>query len=1038
MTFKRINNLAGWLVCFIACFVYIKTMEASGSLWDCGEFASGANKLQTPHSPGAPFFVLVGRLFMIPFGGQNAAIGVNLLSALSSGFTILFLFWSITHFAKKLLVGSLLAEPTKNQTFTIIAAGAIGGLAFTFSDTFWYSAVESEVYAFASFFTALLFWCALKWEQAVCKEEAAGTTGHFTTADRWLVLAFFLMGLSIGVHLLNLLVLPAIMLVYFFKKYKYTNKSLIIAIIIACITTGFLQKAMIQWTIKLAGSFDVLFVNTFGTPFFFGFGFFFVALFVLLAIAVKISGGLLKLSTLCFIFILYGTFVPYFMILARSNANPSMDMSNVDNPISLMSYLAREQYGDWPILYGQDFTDEPSDNIVENTYVKAGDKYEEWGRKVSYVYSNKHLFPRMWDSSNDVGRADYYAAFAGIGKNQDGTYERAPTMFENISFAIQYQMNWMYWRYFFWNFVGKQNDNQGFHLGNVRDGNWKSGIGIVDNLRLGSQDNMPESLKNNKANNRLFALPLVLGILGFIFHFKRKKEDAIPTFALFLLTGLGIIFYLNPAGFQPRERDYAFVSSFYVFGIWIGLGVVALKVALEKYIKNHNTNNYVTAAVCALAVPVLMASQEWDDHDRSKKTIARDLAISYLESCDKDAILITFGDNDTYPLWYAQEVEGIRKDVRVINYSLLGTDWYINQMRYKINNSDPIDVIFTEEQIVGANRDVIYKQETSGVSGMELYDMLKNYAANDAKAQQRDGQILAGYPTNNVYLEVDENLVRANKTVTPTDVVEPVAFQIKKNYLFKNETAVLAIIAANKWKRPIYFTTPNEAGIGFKDYLRQEGMCYRLVPVKGDDMNAEKSYKIIMDHFKFGGAEKPGVYFDEENRRHLVIMRLVVAQVAERLALEGQPEKARQILDKIDKGILAENAPYGIASRDEFNNGYCLQLVQAAYMANYPQLAEKIGNAIEKDAKEQIEHINSLSDSKQERMDQERQRAQRVLAGLQDFKEKNKTGYYQKAVEQTKAYLAQKNQPGNNTKVPAKILADSPKAPKQKTDTAKP
>jgi hypothetical protein len=997
MNFKRINNIAGWAVCLIACATYILTMEATGSLWDCGEFASAAYKLQIPHSPGAPFFVLLGRLFMAPFNPETAATGINLMSALASGFTILFLFWSITHFAKKIVMPKG-GEPVGQQTFSIIAAGVVGALAYTFSDTFWYSAVEGEVYALSSFFTALLFWCMLKWEQSVTVEEAQGITGHFTKADRWIILTFFLMGLSIGVHLLNILVIPAMVMIYYFKRYKVTNWGTFWAFLIGCVITGVVQKAMIQWTIKGSGSFDVFFVNSLGMPYFSGFAFFFILIafliFIGLKFAVKKNYNFLKLGLWSFAFIMLGTFSSYFTTLARSNANPALDMSNVDNPINLVSYLAREQYGDWPILYGQDFTAEVADVKTEETYTKSNGKYELNGKKSSYVYApeDMHLFPRMWDASNDQGHADYYANWMGIGKDKEGNYERKPTMGENIGFAFSYQMNWMYWRYFLWNFAGKQNDVQGIYMSNVRDGNWKTGIGFWDSMRLGDQSSMPDSMKYNKANNKLYALPLILGLLGLFFQIQRNRRGAIAVGLLFFFTGLAIVFYLNQAGNQPRERDYAFVGSFYAFAIWIGLGVLFVKELFQKLIKSDSGANIAAASLCMLAVPVLMASVEWDDHDRSQKTIARDLAKDYLESCAKNAIVISYGDNDTYPLWYAQEVEGIRKDVRVINSSLLGTDWYINQLRYKVNESDPIDLVWTEAQIEGANRDVVYNIPAPGVdqnTPMDLYTMLKDWAGSDdpSKMQQgRDGSMLNIFPTKKLSIPVDMSVVKSNGTVNADDSVSnAIVFDMNKNMIFKNDAAVLNIIAANKWKRPIYFTS-QQMGLGFDDYIRQDGLTYRLVPVKGADVNRDWVVDKMMNKFVFGGTDKPGTYFDEANRIHLNTIRFAYAQAARNLAENNRKEDARKMLNKCDKMMLEENFPYGMVGRNQTHNRYSMQMMIAAYMAEDTVLANKINKSVKKDLEQQKVYLEGLPERLQNGiMEGELEDVRGLLMGLQQL-----------------------------------------------------
>ena len=1000
MNFKRINNVTGWLVCLIACTVYIMTMEATGSFWDCGEFVSSCYKLQIPHPPGAPLFVLIGRIFTIPFDPKHAATGVNLMSALASGFTILFLFWTITHYARKLVYKGA-GEITSQQTFQIMAAGVVGALAYTFSDSFWYSAVEGEVYALSSFFTAVVFWAMVKWEQAVEAELQQGIKGHFTGADRWIILIFYLMGLSIGVHLLNLLTIPAIVLIYYFKRYKATTRGTILAFIIGIIITGLVQKAVIVWSIKGAGAFDIWFVNSFGLPFFSGFAFFFLFIGTLVYFGIRLANkrnwNFLKLGLWSFVFMLLG-YSTYFTTLVRSNADPSVDMYNVDNPVNLVGYLSREQYGDWPILYGQDFTAQPADMDIQETYIKANGKYEKSGRKVEYVYdaADKHLFPRMWDQSNDQGHADYYASFAGISKDKQGNYERAPTMGENISYFWQYQLNWMYFRYFMWNFAGKQNDIQGVASGNVRDGNWKTGIGFFDNLRLGDQSKMPDSMKNNKANNKLFMLPLILGIMGFIFQFINSKKDTLIVSLLFFFTGLAIVVYLNQAGNQPRERDYAYVGSFYAFAIWIGLGVLMVKDLLTNLTKNGKIAGIVAAAVCTLAVPVLMASQEWDDHDRSKKVLARDLATAYLESCAPNAIVITFGDNDTYPLWYAQEVEGIRRDLRIINASLLGTDWYINQLRYKLNQSDPIDPIWTASQIEGAKRDYIVNAPLTGVDPngyMDLFTMMKDYAGSDEPNKMvplQGGTFANCFPSRKVTVPVDQALVRQNGTVNASDtgIVSELRFEIPKGTLYKNDAAILNIIAANKWKRPIYFTSPYES-LGFGKYLRMDGLTYRLVPIENKfaremtAVNDERVKDVMMNKFVFGNANIAGVYFDEENRRHLTSIRGAYAQAAVSLANSDKKEDAKKMLAKCDQMMLEENMAYGMVSRFQMHNQTSLSMLQAAYVCGDTVLADKITKSLKKDLDQQMAYYNALSENQLEALSYEIQQAQAILQNMQ-------------------------------------------------------
>jgi hypothetical protein len=997
MSYKRINNITGWVICIIACFVYLSTMEATGSFWDCGEFASSAYKLQIPHPPGAPLFIMLGRLFMMPFSDPNKAIlGLNTMSALMSGFCILFLFWTITHFGRKIAEKNNPNPLTGTQIFTIMTAGVIGALAYTFSDSFWYSAVESEVYASSSFFTAIVFWAALKWEHAVSIERASGVKGNFTPADRWLILIFYLIGLSVGVHLLPILTIPAIVMIYYFTRYKVTKWGTVRAFIAACIITGIVQVPMIQWTIKLASDFDILFKNSFGLPFFSGFTFFFVLLafiiFMLIRLAKKKNWNFLRLAMWCFAFVILG-FSTYFTTMIRSNADPAIDMFNVDNPLSLEGYLSREQYGDWPIIKGQDFTDQPTDQKYEDTYVKGTNKYEKKGKKIVTQYdpADLHFFPRMWDNSNDQGHADYYASFAGIGKDpKTGQYLSKPTMGDNIAFFFSYQLNWMYWRYFMWNFAGKQNDLQGIDMGNVRDGNWLTGISFWDNARLGDQSKMPETLKTNKSHNRLFALPLLLGILGLIYQYKKDKEGSIVVGLLFFFTGIAIVFYLNQAGNQPRERDYAYVGSFYAFAIWIGIGAMYVKELFEKYM-NTKSANYVAGGLCLLAVPVLMASQEWNDHDRSHKTLARDIAVDYLQSCAPNAILITFGDNDTYPLWFDQEVLGIRRDVRVINSSLLGTDWYINQLRYAVNKSAPIPVIWSPEQIIGSDRDAIYYfpdlpgAKVDQTKPMDLYTMMKDYAGSDdpSRMYQNGSDFLNIFPTKNVKVPVDTNLVRQNGTVNPGDsVVSELDFTIPKNALMKNESAILNIIAANNWKRPIYFTSPY-GELGFGQYLRTDGLTYRLVPVKNSEVNGDWAYNAMMNKFKFGNANVPGVYFDEENRRHLNTLRMQYAQVAMFMADHGKMSEARDLLERCDKNMLQQNFPYGMASRRQQQDQISTQFLYASYLAGDTVLAKKVSDALRADLQQQIMYFNSLNDDQQANLAYDNQIVQQLLQQIQ-------------------------------------------------------
>ncbi|MES2005317.1 MAG: DUF2723 domain-containing protein [Bacteroidota bacterium] len=1054
MQFKKINNLVGWVVCLIACTVYILTAEAGGSFWDCGEFVSSCFKLQIPHPPGAPLFVMLGRIFIVLFGDNpmNAAKAVNIMSALASGFTILFLFWTITHFARRIVNVKTSDSLTSGQIWSIMGAGAVGALAYTFSDSFWYSAVEGEVYAMSSFFTAIVFWAIMKWE------NHADEPG----ADKWIVFIFFLMGLSIGVHLLNLLTIPAIVMVYYFRRRETFNYAILrkwflrlaviggigavifaligasaestdnvpmdgtmaglmivgtlvaigllfliersgkdkkayyggiyIFFVIGCIITGAVQVGVIQFSVKLAGTFDRYFVNGFGLPFFSGFVFFFALLAAIiwwaLKFAAKKSLAYLRLGVWCFTFMLVG-YSTYVTTMIRSNANPSVDMYNVDNPISLVGYLGRDQYGDFPLLYGQKFTADPVD--LKNTgmrYQKSKSKYIELGQDRKYVYAadDKMILPRVWDPSNDQNHADYYAYYLGINKTRDGKYERAPNQADNVNFFIGYQSYWMYMRYFLWNFAGKQNDNQGLFAGNKRDGNWITGIAPIDNMIYGDQSMMPDSLKNNKANNKLFLLPLILGLIGLFYQFKKRGDDGMVNMLLFFFTGFAIVLYLNQAGYQPRERDYAYVGSFYAFAVWIGLGVLKVRDWLSKGL-SQATAASVATIVCMLAVPVVMAQQEWDDHDRSKKELPRDMAKDYLESCAPNAILFTYGDNDTYPLWYAQEVEGIRPDIRVINFSLLGIDWYINELRYKVNQSDPIDVIWTPEQIEGGKRDyVLYrpKENIPQNAYYDLYDLMKNYVGSDDPANMEDrgnGDALNTFPVKKVSVPVDKALVQKNGTVNATDsVVSEMRFDIPKGAMVKNDLALLNIIAANKWNRPIYFTNAT-AELGFDAYLRRDGLSFRLVPVENQRVNTDWMLDRAMNKFSSGNANVKGVYFDEENRRHLNTIRTAYSELAMDLASKNRKDEAKKVLEKADKMLdSGGNFDYGMTSRANQHNRNSLLFLEACYMAGDTVLANKVSASVKKDLQQQVRYYNSLTGTNADNMSEEKRAATGYLS----------------------------------------------------------
>lgn len=993
MNFRKANNIAGWIICAIACTVFIITREASVSFWDCGEFISCAYKLQISHPPGAPLFILLGRLFIILFSGNlgattanlHAAVDVNLLSSMSSGFTILFLFWTITHFAKKMLVkkdGPINLE----KTILIIGAGAVGALAFTFSDSFWFSAVEGIVFGVSPLFISSAFWAMLKWEEQADKRYA----------DKWIVLVAYLMGLSIGVHLLSLLSIPAIVMTYYFRRYKYSRKGAILAFLLACVLTGVVQILIIQDTVKLIGWFELLFVNGMGLPFNSGM-FFCLALFALAIIfglrwATRKKYHLAELGILCFTFIMIG-YSTYGVIMIRANADPAINMQNVTNPIDLVSYLDRSQYGEWPIFRGADFTAQPLGTKNEGNIYEKNEhtgKYEIIGKKLGYQYdpADIHYFPRIWDTDNSQGHVDFYKEWLGI----DGS--EPPSTQDNIKWLIGYQFNWMYWRYFMWNFAGRQNDLQG--TGNPRDGNWISGIAPLDNWRLGDQSKMPDSLKNNKAHTTLFLLPFILGLLGLYFQWKKDRKDAVVMFILYFFTGIAIILYLNQAGPQPRERDYSYVGSFYAFSVWIGLGVLYVYDLLKKKLSSINSS-IIASSICLITVPVLMACQEWKAHDRSMKTLAKDVAADYLNSCAPNAILFTAGDNDTYPLWYAQEVENIRPDVRVIVTTLLGTDWMIDQLRRKINESDPISISWSHEKYVGDNRNYIPYYDQGGVvskdSSMNLNDAMAFMANDNDRLATQAGDSLNYFPTHNFYIPVDKQVVLHNGTVDPKDssrIMDRVNITVPGNTLYKNDVMVLNIIAANNWKRPIYFTEPQ--GLGLNSFLQNEGMTYRLEPLKqtevngSDAFNINADYKNLMSNFFFGGAQYQNMYFDENSRRSLMAMRRAFSSLGSVLGLTQKRDSALQVLSYGYKMVTPSSFPYGMVSAGNMHDITSLQYAYAYYMAGDNKKGDLIADEVIRDCRQQVEYYNTLPDIYAGIFQKDQQVSEGIIKELQEMK----------------------------------------------------
>ncbi|MBK9759926.1 MAG: DUF2723 domain-containing protein [Flavobacteriales bacterium] len=1015
MDFKKLNIVTGWLVFLVAAYTYISTIEPTASFWDCGEFIATAYKVEVGHPPGAPLFMILARISSAFVSPENVPAAVNTLSALCSAFTILFLFWSITHMAKKLATRDGDEEMTAGKLIAVIGSGIVGALAYTWSDSFWFSAVEGEVYAMSSFFTAIVFWAILKW-------ESEADQPHNT---RWLILIAYLMGLSIGVHLLNLLCIPAIAFVYYFKKYKVTPLGVAYTFVISALILGAIQAIIIPGIVQMAGKFELLFVNDLGMPFNTGnfvYGMLVLGLVVWGLLWSQRNGKVILNTIILGVSVILVGYSTYALIVIRSNANPPIDENNPENVFNLLSYLNREQYGDRPLLTGQFWDSEMSDTredgspVYTATYkVMKGNKvdkqlYDGWsaehyvdgktGLEITheYVITDERkgtepvyepeftmLFPRMYSSQpGHVEEYKNWCDFKGVGirtTDREGkpTIIYKPTQGENLRFFVDYQTNWMYWRYFMWNFAGRQNDIQGH--GGILDGNWYTGLKFIDAERLGNQDHLPSSMTTNKAMNKLFLLPMILGLIGLVYQLAKNLRDWSIVMLLFFFTGMAIVVYLNQTPLQPRERDYAYVGSFYAFAIWVGLGVYALfdaarslsirdiafgvggtigigvlKYGVESMVgDNHGVSLClfymggvagaalglmyllrgvkddrlpgILATALGLAIPIVMVRAEWNDHNRSNRTPARDLAADYLESCPPQAILFTNGDNDTFPLWYAQEVQGIRTDVRVVNLSLLNTDWYIDQMRRKAYESEPVAFGMAAEKYRQGTRDVVAIDPFRKKTGFMDLKKVMAFASDDNNREQifqrgvRDSYL----PTQNFILNADsafcfgpEGMLTAKDTA---DFVKEVRWSIKKSYLLKNHVMVLDMLAQNDWKRPICFavTTGPDSYVGLQDYFRLEGLAYRLTPLFSPRRNpntygsvgTDIMYKNVMEKFTWGNmnTDKP-VYLDENTLRMTTNLRLQLATLADGLIDEGRKNDAKKVLDLTMEKMPEKNVPY--------------------------------------------------------------------------------------------------------------------------------
>ncbi|WP_395059897.1 protein O-mannosyl-transferase family [Flavobacterium sp.] len=1010
--FNKWNTALGWLTFFIALIVYSLTVEPTMSFWDCGEYIATAANLEVGHPPGAPLYQMIGAFFaMFALDKQHIALMVNMMSVFSSAFTILFLFWSTSIILRKVISG--FAELNKTNSITILGSAFVGALAFTFSDSFWYNAVEAEVYAMATLFISLLFWLGLRWEEEM----------HTERGNKWLLIISLVVGLSFGVHFMALLTIPSIGFLYYFKNYKNISvKSFIIANVVVVAVLLFIFKLLLPWTMVFFGTAEVFMVNSLGLPFDSGTIFVILLLIALFYFGLKYTHekGKVLYNTLilCVLFIMLG-FSTWMMLPIRANANTPINENKPSDAREVLAYYNREQYGVNPLFYGPQFSDTYAGLDEDNPYTDEKPNYERDYKKGEYVIVNnykngtqnsddnhKTILPRMWSTehaenymkftnvlnfsikeeySEEQELTDIVAEFRASyssGKLEIEDYEQflkaygqylnieKPTTIDNLTFMVQYQFGYMYWRYLMWNFVGRQNDKQGEYT--TLDGNWISGINFLDGIRLGSQENLPAEWQNNKGRNTYFFLPFIIGLIGFFFHLKKDIKGFYIVLALFLFTGIALKIYLNERPFEPRERDYALVGSFYVFAIWIGIGVYAIFDFLKAFIKPKIAAPVVITA-CLFAAPILMATQNWDDHDRSGKCTAVSSARAYLDSCDKNALLFTIGDNDTFPIWYLQEIEGYRTDVRIVNTSLLMTDWYIDQMKAKAYESEPVPISFSHKDYVDGKRDyLVFDQKTE--SRLDVKEFFDFVSSDDPRTliEMKNGQMIQFYPSNKIRIPVDKNRVIANKVVSPKyndSIVPYIDVDIKGDALYKNRLMMLDIVRNNNWKRPIYFSPgafADDDYIWMKEYLQLNGMVYKLVPVKtpidkeasGFDMgsiDADKMYNIMMK-LDWGNGESTKIYHDPETRKNSISYRTNLTRLMNQLIAEGKNEKAKKIIElALTKLPLDYYEFYSMV--DPFADGY--------YKLGETQKARTLLKQLEAKYQDELKYFSQTKSSEQ-------------------------------------------------------------------------
>lgn len=922
MNFKKLTNYTGLAVFIIAFAVFFMSAERTGSLWDCGEFVLGAYKLQVVHPPGAPMFLLVGRLFawvgdLFSSDPANIAFAVNLMSALCSAFAAMFVSW-ITIILSKLALVRFSDDIGEAESYACAGAGLVAGLSTAFSTSLWFSAVEGEVYAMSTFFTAMTFWAVIKWYNLPNER----------IHDKWLIFAVFSAGMSIGVHLLSLLTFPALAIFYYFKKFKnHTFIGVAAAALSGALAIAIIQKVIIVGIPALWAQMELLMVNGLGLPIHSGIipTVLIIAgvLFYMLRQARARKIAWLEQVTVA-LFLLVISFSTFGMVVIRANANPPINMNDPSDAMRLLPYLNREQYGERPLLRGPDFTGKPVDVEREDRYGIVGDRYEVVDEKISYKYrdQDKILFPRI--AHSDQGRVQLHRRwmkYLGFDNQKD------PTMGYNLSFLWNYQLGWMYWRYFMWNFAGRQNGDQGFYPWDKKDGNWLSGVKPVDEARLYNQDQLTDAMKNDKARNKYYFLPFILGLIGMFFHARKDRNDFLGILAIFVITGIGIIIYSNQPPNEPRERDYVLVGSFFTFCIWIGMSVVQIfeLVRDRGLLKGKAAAIAITALV--LTAPAIMAVENFDDHSRRHHTGARDYATNFLNSLEPNAIIFTYGDNDTYPLWYAQEVEGVRRDVRVINLSLIAVDWYIDQARRKVNDSPPVKMTIPRSAYRGGKRNtILYYSRNNQDKEMPLMSALK-FIGEKHQVQGGSGQTYESYlPSRQLYIPVDMNAAIKNKMIYPNDdnVVDRIPVNLtKKSYITKDELAILDMIATNIWERPIYFSVTCQESklLGLQDYMQLEGLGLRLVPIRSQSdrsfyiygsgrVDTERTYDIITNKWKWGNFDKMDLYVNTSYMPSVQAMKMIMMRTARKLMEKGENSKAVEIVDNYFEGFPNMNFPY--------------------------------------------------------------------------------------------------------------------------------